>query len=322
MTDDLQPDERISIRDELLDAREERLREKSDDDDHFYGAWRRGGSVSGKAMAKAKARQRRRSRKGSDALAYLQQFDAEPFSRTQGGKTIEDLERHRDLAVGSSPGLDEAWDRAYNFDPFMTATWFPSERVERNYVKGILNKEGRIWQGEPNSVRVVSETLSAETEQMAAAYGRPRQHIAVYRGVSGDPVGYVHMVEPRSGYSSAGNKGWTIKGVHVFESEQGKGYGRKMYDAIQDETPINLYDIIGQSNAFTEQGQAFAEAWLRHRMEIERAQVAPGQTNMLHFMAKESAVDQMNPLEQARWALERVQRAPIAPDGMRSPEEN
>lgn len=61
--------------------------EASDDDDHFYGAWRRGGSMSGSAMARARASQRRAARKR--AATRARKAEAEK-STTPGAQRWKD----------------------------------------------------------------------------------------------------------------------------------------------------------------------------------------------------------------------------------------
>lgn len=61
-------DEAAAIRDEMLDGVRKRIAE-ADDEGHFYGAWRRGGTVSGGTMAKARATERRVKRERARTAA-------------------------------------------------------------------------------------------------------------------------------------------------------------------------------------------------------------------------------------------------------------
>jgi hypothetical protein len=110
-------------------------------------------------------------------------------------------------------------------------------------------------------------------------FGTPSTLIP-YRGPDGRRVGYVLHAETALAYDSATN--WvkrvpspSILSVGVEPSLRGKGFGMAMYDWVQDHTPINLYEAIGQNNDLTPAGKAFALAWLRHRAEMEGVTLAP-----------------------------------------------
>jgi 8-oxo-dGTP pyrophosphatase MutT (NUDIX family)/GNAT superfamily N-acetyltransferase len=53
----------------------------------------------------------------------------------------------------------------------------------------------------------------------------------------------------------------------------GKGYATKLYDAIQDTTPYNLYPAVAKDN--TKAGHDFVAAWLKHRQALEAAPTTP-----------------------------------------------
>lgn len=76
----------------LTMAMREYVREAGDDDDHFYGAWKRGGRMSGGAMAKARASQRRKARKQaakkSEKAPSLRDMTTEELARLSTSRSF------------------------------------------------------------------------------------------------------------------------------------------------------------------------------------------------------------------------------------------
>ena len=86
--------------------------------------------------------------------------------------------------------------------------------------------------------------------------------------------------------------------VRASERQTGKGYGHQLYDWIQDNTNIDLYEIVGdpQLSSFTPPGRRFAEKWLRRRLDIEKGrrvegQQVPGQTGMWTRFAEDPGLE-------------------------------
>jgi hypothetical protein len=57
----------------------------------------------------------------------------------------------------------------------------------------------------------------------------------------------------------------------VIVEDPGKGYGTRLYDWVQDNTDVNLYDIVGVGDDFTPEGRAFSAKWLEHRRVVDQA---------------------------------------------------
>ena len=62
-----------------------------------------------------------------------------------------------------------------------------------------------------------------------------------------------------------------VSGVRIFSDKRHQGLGTRMYDQMQDQGVVNLYNAIGQSHSFTAQGREFAVNWLQHRVQVETA---------------------------------------------------
>jgi len=124
----------------------------------------------------------------------------------------------------------------------------------------------------------------------------------VFFGDNGKPAATVRV----------SNKGKYIDLVEVSPGQRGKGVGSAMYDWMQDNSHIDLYNAVGRSRDFTVAGKAFAQNWLEHRVSLEAARAG------IKEAESSSAADAY---ERAKAALDHVKKAPISPNGMRSPEE-
>ncbi len=269
-----------SLADELLWE----IREAGDD--HPYGAWGGGSKSSGGRMG------------GGGGMKLKEK----PFGTRQSGERLRDdnlqTDDLKDIGgFGQNEGLARAVDRV-EFSAGMTV-WRPNEARDKLFVKNELE----LHFGPPVAG---GSLLSRKPDSITVVRGGS---MVVYHGKSGLPVGYVRIDSTRGPLEGK------IREVSIFKSERGKGYGTKMYDQIQDNSPINLYDHLGVGGDLTPAGKTFASKWLRHRQVLERSVPAvPGQGTLFGEAAKRRHFT-------ATEALAVVLKARVSSKGMRSPEE-
>lgn len=263
-----------------------RLREAGAED-HPYGAWSGGSKAA-----------------GGHSGGGMRLKD-KPFEQKRGGGKLFDRDLQsgdtKDLGgFGQNEGLRRAVKRVDAAEGI--TNWNPNEKVDRNFV----DRELKLHYGQPVEG---GNLLSRKPDSITTMRGG---EMVVYHGSSGLPVGYVRISSTRGPLEGK------ISEVTIFKSERGKGYGTKMYDQIQDNSPINLYDHLGAGNDFTSAGKDFAAGWLRHRQKVERSlPPVKGQTTLFG----EAQKTRRTPRFTATTALAAVLKATTSSKGMRAPEE-
>ena len=256
------------------------------------GTWSRGGTVKGMEF----------TRPNGEVLTEASSDDHFYGAWTggkasAGGHPMTDAERLASRAAKRLPSAYAADDRiARGGEYAMRKTpWDPTHGEFHMAAAHILDThpelprfDGPQWKGPPNTL-LQRKTDSYET-WTEFAYTDDKGRVA---GVMSLNVGIFRA----------------IGGVTVRPDLRGKGIASKMYDAVQDTTSINLYQLLGNSGAFTPAGKAFATSWLERRIALEEKRAG----------LREAKGRERTPLEWARWALKRVTAAKESPDGVGSP---
>jgi hypothetical protein len=225
-----------------IEAEKARLREAVADD-HPYGAWGGGSKAQGgRPMGGGGG-----GDAGAEAKAYMARTFDLPAAKQRVDKQNEKLPKP--LQQGARIKQGEP-----NSSPYMQAEYKREATAETKRLKDDLGFTQTQIDGPPNTtfVSMKNEGGLGLTQVM-------------YRGDDGQLTGMVTM----SKRSVKGKEVMQIDNVRIFAGRRGEGHGTKMYDAIQDSGQVNLYAVIGQSQAFSPKGALFAKSWLEHRIAKE-----------------------------------------------------
>jgi GNAT superfamily N-acetyltransferase len=120
-----------------------------------------------------------------------------------------------------------------------------TDRAFDKYLGWQKSAAGSQLNGEPGSVEVIDHGYGYEMHVLHDEEGRP------------------------AAYAQLRPSHREIEGVEVRPSLRGKGYGFRLYDAVQDGGKVNLYDYLARADQMTPAGKQFALAWLKHRVKLE-----------------------------------------------------
>lgn len=126
------------------------FREADDDDSHFYGAWKRGGHVAGKTMARQKAKQRRKRRERAKKAA------------TQRRPSATDKPKYKPGEAPLEPGKIRVYHYTDNIDGVM------DEGIDTKYSRGATY-------GEPSAIWVSAETPRGDVKSFVEMHVTPEE---------------------------------------------------------------------------------------------------------------------------------------------------